>query len=182
MDTVIFIGQIFGIGLSVLAFLTYVQKSRGKILITKMILDFLSIFQQAMVGAFTGSALNGIAVFRETVFYFRDTKRWAQSKLWLIVFLVAMCVAPLLTWQGLVSLLPSIGSSFAVVGFYCRQRWLMRVLGIVSQALWLIYACIILNVGTILGSSFCILGACIGLIRDARTKKKNKKENIGEEK
>lgn len=170
--SILLFGQIFGLCLSALSFLVYLQKNRTKILITKMILDLLNVFQQAMVGALTGSVVNGIAVLREFVFYHKDKKKWAQSKAWLIVFLVLMGAAPLVSWQGTVSLLPAIGSILVVIGFYSSNPQFVRILGMVGQSFWLLYSCLILNLGGILGSSLCILGGMIGLIHDFKAKKK----------
>lgn len=172
------IGQIFGIVISLFGFLIFIQKTRKKVLITKLTCDFLSVFQQIMVGAYTGSIINGIAIARETVFYFRETKKWAQSKIWLIIFLVAMFGGSIVTWQGYVSLLPTIGSSFAVFGFYSKQLSLVRTLNIIAQSFWLAYGCIIFNIGTILGATFSIGGAIIGLIN--QNKKNIKGENCCE--
>ena len=158
------VGQIFGVLLAVLSFFVYLQKSRGGILVTKLTLDVLNVLQQAMVGAYTGSVLNGIAIFRELVFYQKDSKQWARSRAWLIIFLLLMGSSPLLSWQGPVSLLPAIGSSLIVIGFYCSDPKQMRAFGIVGQIFWGVYACIILNVGGILGSFLSIVGGIIGLV------------------
>ena len=131
----------------------------------------MNIFQQAMVGAFTGSVINGIAVLREIVFYHKEEKKWAKSKVWLIVFLLLMTAAPIVSWQGFISLLPAIGSSLVVVGFYCSNPKLLRIFGIIGQSFWVVYSCIILNLGGIIGSSLCILGGIIGFINDLKIQK-----------
>ena len=165
-ESIVLFGQIFGVFLAALSFFVYLQKSREKILATKLTLDILNVFQQAMVGAYTGSVINGIAVLREFVFYHKENKKWARSKVWLIVFLLLMGAASIFSWQGYVSLLPAIGSSLVVVGFYCSNPKLVRILGISGQSFWVLYSCIIFNLGGILGSSLCILGGIIGLIKD----------------
>ena len=175
-DNILLFGQIFGLCLAALSFLVYLQKSRGEILITKLILDVLNIFQQAMVGAFTGSVINGIAVLREIVFYHKEEKKWAKSKVWLIVFLLLMTAAPIVSWQGFISLLPAIGSSLVVVGFYCSNPKLLRIFGIIGQSFWVVYSCIILNLGGIIGSSLCILGGIIGFINDLKIQKINESD------
>lgn len=171
-ENVYIIGQVFGICLAALAFLVYVQKSRGKILVTKMILDILNMLQALMVGAFTGSVINGIAVFREIVFYNKTKRKWARSRIWLAVFICLMAVGSLLSWQGYVSLLPAIGSSLVVIGFYCTSPKLVRILGIIGQSFWVLYSVFILNIGGIIGSSLTIVGAVIGLVNDYKNKKK----------
>lgn len=163
-------GQIFGVILAGLSFFVYVQKSRGKILVTKLTLDFLNVFQQAMVGAYTGSVINGIAVLREFVFYHKENKKWASSKVWLIVFLLLMATASIFSWQGYASLFPAIGSSFVIVGFYCSDPRLVRILGIIGQSFWVLYSCLIFNLGGIIGSSLCILGGILGLIGHKKIK------------
>lgn len=172
LKNIVLFGQIFGVFLAAFSFFIYIQKNRGKMLITKLILDILSIFQQAMVGAYTGSVINGIAVLREIVFYHKDRKKWAQSRAWLIVFLFLMSMASLVSWQGYVSLLPAIGSSLVVVGFYCSNPKYVRFLGIIGQSFWTIYSCVIFNLGGIIGSLLCILGGVLGLIK--KTGDKNK--------
>ncbi len=169
-ENIILFGQIFGLCLAALSFLVYWQKSRTKILITKMILDVLNVFQQAMVGAVTGSVINGIAVLREFVFYHKDRKKWAKNKAWLIVFLFLMGAAPLVSWQGCVSLLPAIGSILAVIGFYSGDPKFVRIWGMIGQSFWLLYSCIIFNLGGIIGSSLCIFGGILGLINEFRDK------------
>lgn len=172
-EKVYIVGQVFGICLAALSFLVYVQKSRGKILATKLILDILNVLQSIMVGAFTGSVINGIAILREVVFYNKEKRRWARSRIWLAVFILLMAAGSLLSWQGPVSLLPATGSSIVVIGFYCTDPRAVRILGIVGQSFWVAYTCLILNIGGIIGSALAIVGAVIGLINDIRRKKAN---------
>lgn len=179
-EKIILFGQIFGICLAVLSFFVYLQKSREKILITKIILDILNVFQHAMVGAYTGSVINGIAVLREFVFYHKDNKKWAGSRIWLFVFLFLMIAASLISWQGYISFLPTIGSSLVVIGFYCSNPRLIRILGILGQSFWLLYSGIVFNLGGILGSALCIFGGIIGLIKNDEDKTKWKKEEDNE--
>lgn len=117
-----------------------------------------------MVGAYTGSIINGIAVLREFVFYHKESKKWARSKVWLIVFLLLMGAASIFSWQGYASLFPAIGSSLVVVGFYYSDPKLVRILGIIGQSFWVLCSCVIFNLEGIVGSSLCILGGIIGPI------------------
>ena len=79
-----------------------------------------------------------------------------------------MGAAPFISWQGYVSLLPAIGSSLVVIGFYCSDAKLVRILGIIGQSFWVVYSSIIFNLGGIIGSSLCILGGVIGLIKKVK--------------
>ena len=131
--------QILGLCLCIISFFIYYLKKREHILITKLISDVLCVIQQAMVGASTGAMINGIAVARELIFYNRGRKKWASHIVWLFVFIGAMGISPVLTWQGPISILPAIGSSLAVMAFYCKRPTHTRIFGLFAQTLWLIY-------------------------------------------
>lgn len=171
VTTIVFAGQVLGILLALLSVFIYSQKTRGRILITKLTFDALNVVQQSMIGGYTGAVVNGIAILREFVFYHKETKKWAKSRVWLVVFLLLMCSSPIISWQGWVSLLPAIGSSLILIGFYLTDVRRMRILGIFGQTFWLIYGCIIFNLGSILSAFFTYAGIFYGLYKDAKSKK-----------
>lgn len=179
-STVYTIGQAFGFLIAIESFFIYFSKKRGQILFAKITCDALNVLQQAMIGAFTGSVINIVAIFREVVFYYRDQKKWASSILWLFAFIAFMGVVPLLTWQGNVSLLPTIGSVLAVIAFYCRSPKNTRIIGIFAQSFWLMYVIIIPNYGAIASNVIQIIAAILGLIRDFVEEKKAKKKKTQE--
>jgi lipid-A-disaccharide synthase-like uncharacterized protein len=158
--------QILGLCLCIISFFIYYLKKREHILITKLISDVLCVIQQAMVGASTGAMINGIAVARELIFYNRGRKKCASHIVWLFVFIGAMGISPVLTWQGPISILPAIGSSLAVMAFYCKRPTHTRIFGLFAQTLWLIYTVVTFNPVAVLQNTIQIVAALLGLLRD----------------
>ena len=158
--------QIYGLCLCVLSFFIYYVKKREHILITKLIADVLSGIQQAMVGASTGALINGIAAIRDLIFYHRGRKKWASHIVWLFVFIFAMSISPILTWQGPISILPATGSTLAVIAFYCKRPVHTRLFGLFAQTLWLIYTIVTFNLVAALQNMIQIVAALLGLLRD----------------
>ena len=172
--------QILGLCLCIISFFIYYLKKREHILITKLISDVLCVIQQAMVGASTGAMINGIAVARELIFYNRGRKKWASHIVWLFVFIGAMGISPVLTWQGPISILPAIGSSLAVMAFYCKRPTHTRIFGLFAQTLWLIYTVVTFNPVAVLQNTIQIVAALLGLLRDYqeyRARKTSAKES-----
>lgn len=169
------IGQILGLVIAVISFFIYYAKTRSRILLSKLTTDVLNVIQQAMIGAYTGSFLNVIAIFREIVFYYRTQKKWASYKIWLFLFIVLMNVSPILTWAGPISLLPALGSSLAVVGFYLKNPTHTRIIALFAHGLWLVYTIATFNVGATLQNVILITSAICGLVRDFFAKKKEEK-------
>ena len=172
-------GQILGFVLIVIGFFVYYSKKRSTILAVKLTTDVICVFQQAMIGAFTGSLLNGIAVFREVVFYNRLDKKWAAHRFWLYFFLVLMGLAPVLTWEGWISLFPALGSVCAVISFYMKNPTHIRIAGLGTTVLWLFYCIFTNNVGGIIQNIINLISIFIALTRDhaAFFQKKREKED-----
>lgn len=161
-------GQILGLLLSAVGIYVFYAKTRRAILISKLVCDIGYCIQQIMLAAPTGALIQGIAAFRETVFYHRSSKKWASYRFWLYLFVVLMGVSPILTWAGPISLLPAIGSIVAVFAFYCEQPYHTRILGLLATIPWFIYSILMTNYGIALTTGFQIVSAVLGLVRDYR--------------
>jgi hypothetical protein len=172
-------GQILGFVLIVIGFFVYYSKKRSTILAVKLTTDVICVFQQAMIGAFTGSLLNGIAVFREVVFYNRLDKKWAAHRFWLYFFLLLMGLAPVLTWEGWISLFPAVGSICAVIAFYMENPTHIRIAGLGTTILWLLYSVFTYNVGGIIQNVINIISIFVALARDYNATRR-KEQKTGE--
>ena len=94
-----------------------------------------------LLGALTGAAMNLLSTVRSYVYYkVKPTKknRWV---LWLFEALTVIATA--LTWAGLISLLPLVGSLFSVIAFWHKKPKIIRRLAIGSSPPWFVYNTII---------------------------------------
>ncbi len=166
------IGQIFGVIIALQSFFIYTMKSRGKILIAKLISDGLYMLQNLMIGTFTGAMLNGLNVLRSLVFYLRGTRREKLDYAILVLFLCLTLISPALTWAGSVSLFPAAGSAIAVVGYFMKDAQKVRYLGLGAHGLWLLYGILALNLGTVLCNVILIASAILGIVQEKRARAK----------
>ena len=79
-------GEIIGVVAIIEGFFIYYSAKRERMLIFKFISDALWLCNLLLLGGITGAILNVIAMLRETVFYFRDRRRFANSIFWPILF------------------------------------------------------------------------------------------------
>lgn len=174
--------QIIGLIALIEGLFIYQQSSRRKILILKGSNDLIWAAHYALLGAVSGAVLDVIAVFRAIVFYNKD-KRWASSKLWLLVFLAVTWVGIALSWQGPVSLLAGFGSSFAVTGYYLTNERLTRLFNIPALILWLVYSALNYSFGGIVNNVITFCSLIVGIVRFdvLNNNKKAKTEDNSEE-
>lgn len=167
--------QIFGIAGIAMSFFIYIVRKRSSILLCKFTSDVIWAVHYILIGAWSGAALNVLAMARETVFYNKE-KKWASSRFWLYLFCTLTMLSGFLTWEGPSSLLPSVGSVCAVISFWCTKPINIRLLAAPAQALWTIYNIVHGSLTGGISSGLSLLSVIIGLVRDIREAQMKKKE------
>jgi uncharacterized membrane protein YsdA (DUF1294 family) len=168
MTTYEILSLVFGSFGVILNALIFQQKTRNGILGFKLASDFMWALQYLFKGAFSGLAVACIGIIRETVFL-NHKKRWAQSKLWLVLFIVLSLVSPIITWKGFSSLLPMTASIISVIGFWLSRPLLTKVLAYPICACQLSYGIIFEIPMSIINEIITLISTTIGLIRYKKT-------------
>ena len=164
------------VGLSI-----YAGKTRGQILVCKFVSDAIWAANYLLVGGYTGSLLNLIGMARESVFFHRETKKWASNRIWLYVFVLLAMLSPIMEWAEAgkffwLPILPALGSTCSVFSLYSRRPMTMRILGLLTQAFWLAYGIILQNVTSVLCGIMIVVSVFIGIIRELKDRKAEKQE------
>ncbi len=168
------VAQAAGIVGVVISFFVFSARKRSTILISKLTCDLLWAAHYSLIGAYSGAAINIIAIGRESVFY-NKKKKWASSILWLWLFVALTVISSVLSWEGPLSFLPMIGSCCSVVSFWCTNPMHIRLLALPCQTLWLIYGILHHSVPSTVSCSVALAAIFIGLYRDIKSKNKNEK-------
>ena len=126
---------VIGIGANMLI---YQQKSDKKLLMYKMISDFLWALHYMLIDAYSACLIAAINIFREIVFYNND-KKWAKSPVWLGVFIVISAVAGIVTWVDWYSFLPSTAMILTTVSYWLKSETKIRLVTFPSSPCWLVY-------------------------------------------
>ena len=142
----------------------YQQKTRVGLLVSKLVSDVIWFLQYALIGAWSGAAISIIAIIRELIFINRK-KKWAESPLWLLLFLVLSGVSGLVTWKNLYSIFPCIASALAVIGFWIGKPKLSRFLSYPISACMLTYAISNVAYMAIINELLSIGSSVVGNIR-----------------
>lgn len=180
------IGQILGyIAVAGGCFL-YIGQSRKALSLTKLSIESVWLVSYILQGGlWTMLILTIIALARQIVFYFRGQKKWASSKIWIIVFLICTLISPIIeiltkgfSWQlFLPLLLPTAGSIFIIFVYYVKSPILAKTLGLPASTFYFIYAIVISNLPLIVSGIVGLPITIVSLIFQIR-KEKNKQNNL----
>ena len=181
-EGIIFWAQLIGFIPLILSLVTFALSKREHILISKLFSDLTSAIHFFMLGQGTGGAICTVNTARDFVFYHK-TKKWASHIAVPITFGVLTLASSIIQWQGVYSLLPTIGSLLALVGFWFNDPRKVKLINLPGIALWLIYSIIVGSISTTLINLISIITIITSLtvefVRTSKTQQlKIKKQGI----
>ena len=185
------LSSIIGYGAVVMNLVLFLSSNRQTICIIKAVIEIFWATSYFLIGKFTIAILALVALIRQCVFFFRGKKAWAQSPIWLIVFLACALISPLIELFSigrenlnallvLTNLLPVVGSLFYVFAYYSTRAIITKILAFPGVVLYLTYVILISNVAGIVGNTLSLISVAIGLVRELIKIKKSPIERAKE--
>ncbi|MBQ8210814.1 MAG: YgjV family protein [Clostridia bacterium] len=171
------IGHCLGFISTGLFFYSYQRSKKRKLLIIQTVATALSCVQYLLIGAFSGFALNAVCIIRNFVYYFRDKKQridWTSP----IILSLCMAVASIFSWEGMHSLLITLGLvlNTMCMGMFGARNFRKTILA--SSSLILIYNIFAGSYSGIVSESISLISVIIGIIRFKKSTKPVKTEQI----
>ena len=184
--------QAVGIVAMAINTLSYQRPTQKGILRMQLVSSLLFGFHFGMIGAITGSILNGIGACRAVVYGNRD-KKWARSRWWIPLFISLYLCAYVLTFTvfgkeataGNLALefLPVAGMTVSHISFLLDNERKLRALALINSPLWMVYNGINRSIGGTVTEIISLLSVVVAIIRfdirkggTKRAEKKGKKE------
>lgn len=168
----------FGV-IAVLTKITELQiKNRKTILLFALIANISWVFYFGLLGGFTSAISCLIMTTQVVIFSYRNKYKWANSKLWLIVFCVlqiVMCVFTLNKWYDV---FPSIAGVISVFAYFVFKEDYYRILIFIYVLLWLVNSILNMYIVSLVSDSLCLLSAIIAIIRYNILKKYKKQDSM----
>ena len=167
------IAQILGFVPLILSYFVFFFNDRRKMIITKTVSDILWTIHMIMMGAVSGAIVNGICIIRGIVFLNKEKVKKAGIIV-PILFSTVMLISSALSWDGIISILPAIGSTLGVIGYWCNKPENMRRVIFPGLVLWTIYTISVFSVSGIINNAISIISI---IMTEIRCRKKLNKED-----
>ena len=129
---------VFGIAGIIINSVIYQQKKRETLLFAKLMSDIAWVIHYSLISAWNAALSCGISTIREIVFINKKYK-WANSKVWLILFIVCGIIIAIFTWHGIISVLPTLASITSVFVYWMGNPRLTRLCQIPVSVGFLLY-------------------------------------------
>jgi len=168
------VAQAVGFCAMATAIISYAQKSRHNIMKWQIVLCVLWTLHFILLKNPTGAVINGVQIAKSSVFYLKDSRKWAQWQGWLWVFLILTAVLGLITCENPLGILPVAGTCIASVGQWTKKPLTIRLLTLPGSVSWLIYDSVNKSFAGACNEVFVITTIIIAIITiDMKGKRKN---------
>ena len=164
------IGHVLGFISVGLFFYSYQCTEKRKLMAIQTVATALSCVQYLLIGAFSGFALNIVCIIRNLAFYYRD--KYKRTDLVIpVIFALSMAVASAFSWEGIHSLLITLGLVVNTIcmGIFDAKDFRKTIL--ISSTLILVYNIFAFSYSGILSESISLVSVVIGIIRYSNTQK-----------
>ncbi len=142
----------------------YQQKKSKNLLVYKLISDVFWMLHYFALNAISGAAIAAIGIIRESIFL-NQKRKWAQSKLWLLLFIILSILSAAFTWKSAFSILPALGSVLSVISFWRNRPALTRAFAFPISVAMLTYDITCKSYLGIINEIFTLVSATVGVIR-----------------
>lgn len=159
------IGQALSVIGMILTILSFQFKTKKQILLMQTAGSTFFLISYILLGSYAAVYLNIIFLARNIIFYFKEDKKWAQSKAWLVALLVAVMLAGALGYRTAWDIIPIVGSVFGTLAAYMKNENMFRVFKLGDSPCWLLYNASIPSLGGTICEVFNIISITVGLIR-----------------
>lgn len=129
----VLIAQIFALCSSLCLLLSFWQKKRIKILFFQTLDSIFDIIQYFLLGAYTGSCISLLGALR--AYTFSKT----NYKFFLYLFLGLYTLASILTFDGMISIIPLLAALLYTLVTWNKKEKYIRMFSILVFSLWFLY-------------------------------------------
>ncbi len=171
LNPITLLGHILGFISVALFFYSYQRTQKSKIMIIQTVATALSCLQYLLIGALSGFALNVVCIIRNFAFFYRE-KNQKTDLITPVIFAAAMAVVSCFSWEGIHSLLITLGLVVNTVcmGIFDAKSFRKTIL--ISSTLILVYNIFAFSYSGILSESISLISVVIGIIRYRNTQPK----------
>lgn len=160
--------QALGAVALIFVILAWNAQTRKKILELQSINLALFIAHYLLLNALAGAIMCAIVLARNLVFIEKNDAKWASHPAWLYIFVALSVSGVLLSWKGLITILPAVG---VVLGTYAISRnnpAEIRFFMLIACVIWIPYTIVVHSYAGLFSQIVGIIGILMGMYRHDR--------------
>lgn len=159
MEVIYVISQIFVIIQYIFIITTYYVRTKKEILIFNTLSAISAIISFLFLKAYSGCMMSIVSIFRNLLFFKMNNK----DKTKLIIVLTLLFILTIFTYNGLLSLMPSVGTLLYTLSVWQEDTKTYKKYGIFIELSWFIYFIYVKSLFGIILESISLISVIYGL-------------------
>lgn len=139
MSIVFVISQIFSGLAFVMLVLSFYQKKKSNMLAFQVADSLFDGIHFCLLGAFSGGIINFVGMIRSIIFLEKEKHTWLNNVMIYISFILIYMLICIFTYDGIISLLPTIGVIIFASALWFGTPKTIRFMGVIASIFWLSY-------------------------------------------
>ena len=139
MSIVFVISQIFSGLAFVMLVLSFYQKKKSNMLAFQVADSLFDGIHFCLLGAFSGGIINFVGMIRSIIFLEKEKHIWLNNVMIYISFILIYMLICIFTYDGIISLLPTIGVIIFASALWFGTPKTIRFMGVIASIFWLSY-------------------------------------------
>lgn len=127
----------FGVLAIILKVIEYQIKKRSLMMAIATLANTAWVIFFVLNGNFTAGITCVLIVIRMLIYVQRGKKKWADSNLWVVLFVVLQAVASILTFKNWQDIFSTIAGFVGIFAYLTTNQTKYRILSFIYMALWL---------------------------------------------
>lgn len=164
MDTWDIIIQAVGFLALASSLISFQFKKHGQIMLFRTASELIFALQYILLGAWSAAVMDGISVIRNTL-YTQLVKKNRSTTPVIIGFCVFVVVVGVVTFEGIISLLPIISKLLTTISYGMKNERLLRLITLPSCIFWVIYNVFVGSVAGALADSMTLISLLIAMYK-----------------
>ena len=155
-----------GIGFLALAssLVSFQFKKHGQILFFRTASELIFAVQYILLGAWSAAAMDGISVIRNTSYTYLVKKNRSTTPV-IIAFCGFVIVVGVVTFEGIISLLPIISKLLTTISYGMKNERLLRLITLPSCIFWIIYNVFVGSAAGVMADSMTLVSLAIAMYK-----------------
>lgn len=166
MNVIYIISQIFGFGAFFFSLFAYHNKKKEQILNFMVIHNVLNFFQYILLQAYSGCIIKVVAIMRDIFIIKKKNNSRLSSPIFLFIFILLYILVAIFTYNGIPSLFPVLSATLYLIPIWNGDEKTIRITGIATTVLWLIYNIFVHSIAGIVENSLFIISTAIALFNN----------------
>ena len=155
----------------------YQSKRRSAMFTVAIIANICWVLYFALYGDAVSSLTCLLNTVRLCIFSYRDKYKWAESIIWLYLFIAVQAVISVFTYHTWIDVFPIIAGFLAIFAYFIKDAKVYRILSFIYMLLWVLNGVFKFYPIALISDSISVISCAIAIYRfDIRNKAKKECE------